>query len=144
MNFALYVANTRQYVGLTGDGKGPSTFLTSGEEDVDRAFPCLVPVSVKDPERATDLYQARYAIIHWGWSRSYGRSSSLYLFTPRMNYPLFHGMDFINTDRPEKVFASIPHANSDLSFSSLISISESSLDLIIAVLLDLLTSCLSD
>ena len=62
--FALYVANTRQYVGLTGDGKGPSTFITSGEEDVDRAFPCLVPVSVKDPERATDLYQARYAIIH--------------------------------------------------------------------------------
>lgn len=82
-----------------------------------------------------------------------------------MNSPLFHGMDFINTDRPEMVFASIPlsvqesvagklpsstisayhlYANSDLSFSSLISISESSLDLIIAVLLDLLTSCLSD
>jgi hypothetical protein len=25
-----------------------------------------------------------------------------------MNYPLFHGMDLINTDRPKKVFASIP------------------------------------
>jgi len=88
-----------------------------------------------------------------------------------MNSPLFHGMDFINTDRPEMVFASIPlsvqesvavlretpernstirayhlYANSDRSvgFSSLKSISESSLDLIIAVLLDLLTSCLSD
>ena len=63
-----------------------------------------------------------------------------------MNSPLFHGMDFINTDRPEMVFESIPlsvqesvavlrettelhdayhlYANSDLSFSSLISISE--------------------
>ncbi len=61
--FALYVANPWR-TELTGDGKGTSTFLTSGEEDIDRAFPCLVPVSVKDPERATDLYQARYAIIH--------------------------------------------------------------------------------
>ena len=61
--FALYVANPWR-TELTGDGKGTSTFLTSGEEDVDRAFPCLVPVSVKDLERATDLYQARYAIIH--------------------------------------------------------------------------------
>lgn len=61
--------------------------FSSGEEDVDRAFPCLVPVSVKDPERATDLYQARYAIIHWGWSRSdvRNRSSSLSLFIHRMN-----------------------------------------------------------
>lgn len=68
------------------------------------------PVSVKDLERATDLYQARYAIIHWGWSRSYGlsRSSSLYLFTPRMNYPFFRGIDLINTDRPEMIFESIP------------------------------------
>jgi len=53
-------------LGLTNPkrGKGTSKFITSGEEDVDRAFPCLVPVSVKDPERAMDLYQARYAIIH--------------------------------------------------------------------------------
>jgi len=62
----MSLTRASQYIncGLTGDGKGPSTFITSGEEDVDQAFPCLVPVSVKDPERATDLYQARYAIIH--------------------------------------------------------------------------------
>lgn len=65
MNFYshfIYVANTWR-TELTGDGKGPSTFLTSGEEDVDRAFPCLVPVSVKDRERATETATASYVMI---------------------------------------------------------------------------------